>query len=112
MVYITDEIRLIRCDKYNIQIECYEDVLNKTTGTVTKMWKGCGYYGTLQSALKGVLKIMELNMVSENPQKSGAKEIIEYLTSVQKTIITAINNIPNTQVLSQIEKQTSISEEE
>ena len=88
MIQITDEIRIVRLDKLNLQLEVLGDVTNPQTKEVRKEWKPKGYYGDLKSAIGGVLKHCLMELATE--EISTLSELIERIDNIDKELKKAV----------------------
>lgn len=84
MILINDSVRITRLDKLNLQVEVLETVVNPETKQKRQEWKGRGYYGTLRSALVGVLNHFAMKLVDE--EIKGVREIIARLDQIKEEI--------------------------
>ena len=90
MIQITDEIRITKCDKLNLQLEVLETV-NKKDGTVAYEWKWNGYYGDLKSAIGGVLKHCLMELATE--EISSLSQLIERIDNIDKELKKAVEKL-------------------
>lgn len=65
MIYITEELRIVRLDSLNLTIEEFRDV-EKKDGTTKKEWKAEGFYGTLKQALLGAMRRLTFDLTKED----------------------------------------------
>lgn len=81
MIQISDTVRIVKMDKYNLQIEEYRPILDKKTKTVKYEWRGMGYYGNLKSAILGVIK----HYGNELPKQElkGWKSVVAKLEEIE-----------------------------
>lgn len=58
MLQLTETLRIRKDDGINLVIEKYRLIVGKgkTKGKTHYEWENCGYYGSLQAALKGIAR--------------------------------------------------------
>lgn len=84
MLQINNKLRIRRLDDKNIIIEELNDnIVNKHTKEVRAGWQWCGYYGTLESALKEILSKQLLNSVDD---EITLKEVLDKIEQVRQEI--------------------------
>ena len=64
MIQINETTRIVKVDENNLAVEELKTVTNKQNIT-RQEWRRCGYYGSLRSALIGVLEKELFNCVDE-----------------------------------------------
>ena len=84
MLQINDKLRIRRTDEKNLVIEEYSDkIVNPRTKEITSGWQWCGYYGTLESALKGILSKQLLDSIDD---EITLKEVLDKIEQVRQEI--------------------------
>lgn len=91
MLQISNNIRITRLDKLNLQIEEYRPILDQKTKTERYEWCGCGYYGNLKSAFLGVLKHHTKDLVKDEIR--GCKAIIKKLEEIETNLLNAVKEL-------------------
>lgn len=86
MLQINDKLRITKVDDKNLQIEQLREIESKKLGKHSE-WCWCGYYGTLQSALLGVLSKQLFDSVQE---KICISDLINKIDKYEQEIINAI----------------------
>ena len=58
MLQLTENLRIRKCDEMNLVIEKHRLIVGrgKNKGNIYYGWTNCGYYGSLQAALKGIAR--------------------------------------------------------
>ena len=86
MNLILDERFKISSDKHNYVLEKYEDVEDRKTGEIKKMWKDAGYYGSIEPILNRYIKerIRDSEATSVNELIAELKEIKLHISDVLK----------------------------
>ena len=91
MIQINEEVRISRLDKYCLQVEVLCNVRDKNTKEIKKEWKGCGYYGNLETAICGVLKNY-LNKLTDE-EIADLKVLNERIKQIEVDLKAQIKNI-------------------
>lgn len=87
MITLLPTIRIRRFDTRNLVVEHYRLTEERSTKKYEYKWKTFGYYGNLQSALKGAIDLALL----EYPKDAGdVQSLKEYVEGLYK----AIDNLP------------------
>lgn len=84
MIQISDTVRIVRTDKYNLQIEEYRPVIEAKTKTKKYEWCRVGYYGNLKSAILGVIKHCGKELPKQ--ELKGWKSVVDKLEEYQAKI--------------------------
>lgn len=90
MIQITDKIRISRLDNLTLQIEELCEVKSQKTKEIRKEWKWKGYYGTLRSAISGVLKYYLTELCDEDI--ADLKHLAERIDEIDKQLQGAIKD--------------------
>lgn len=84
MLQINDKLRIRRLDDKNIIIEELNgNIVNKHTKEARAGWQWRGYYGTLESALKGILSKQLLDSIDD---EITLKEVLDKIEQVRQEI--------------------------
>lgn len=83
MLQLTETLRIRKYDNINLIIEEYKEIINPFKGTTRYDWQNCGYYGSLQAALKGIAKKYLFNLTAnEQLTITGLIKKIEELEKI------------------------------
>ena len=88
MIQINDKIRIVRLDKFCLEVQELCNVTSKTTNEIRQEWKGKGYYGDLKSAVKGVFKNCAMSLAEE--EINGWKLVLQRLNAIENELIEAM----------------------
>lgn len=85
-LYINENTRITRFDEKNLQIETLKSV-KKKNGEIVEQWLGNGFYGSLETALTGVLK---KELLSAPEECETLREVIQKIEDSKTEIINAV----------------------
>jgi hypothetical protein len=84
MIQINEKVRISRIDKWCLQVEEYRLVVGKKTKEERYDWCWVGYYGSLKSAIGGVLNYCLMSLTDE--EIKDCKALIEKIERLDKEI--------------------------
>lgn len=90
MIKVSENIRIVRTDEKNLQIEEYRKVINKKTKEERYEWCWIGYYGDLRTAIGGVLKHCLMSLANE--EISNLKALMQRIDEVEKELKGRVKN--------------------
>ena len=90
MIKVSENIRIVRTDEKNLQIEEYRKVINKKTKEERYEWCWLGYYGDLRTAIGGVLKHCLMSLADE--EITTLSQLIERIDEVEKELKGRVKN--------------------
>lgn len=91
MIKINDKIRIVRLDKYCLELQEYRLVVNNKTKEEREDWVRVGYYGDLKSAIGGVLKHCASEMAEE--EINGCDTILKRLDEIDRDLKREIEKV-------------------
>lgn len=86
MIQINDKLRIVKADERNLVIEQLRTVTSEKKGSHDE-WCWCGYYGTLKSALLGIL---HKQLFESTDEKLRIEDVVARIEKAEKEIIKAI----------------------
>ena len=90
MIYINDNLRIVKNDEKNLSIEELRVVTSEKKGAHSK-WCWCGYYSNLRSAMLGVLDKGLIDIGSS--EDILLKNIIKKIDNIEHEITDAIEKL-------------------
>ena len=90
MIKVSENIRIVRTDEKNLQIEEYRKVINKKNKEERYEWCRIGYYGDLRTAIGGVLKHCLMSLADE--EISDLKALMQRIDEVEKELKGRVKN--------------------
>lgn len=86
MIYINSNLRIRKLDEQCLCVEQYAKSFNKKTKEDVTLWKFCGYYGDIQSAIRGILKKQLFDTADE---EITLKDLVSRIENAERNIMRA-----------------------